>query len=441
MKLVDALNLENPIQIAFAGAGGKTTALFRLARQLPGPVFVTTTTHLGQDQVGLADRAVILDNSTGLERYFELPTPKITLFTGPATSDGRMSGLDNASLDRLHAFCLKNGIPLLVEADGSRGLPLKAPAAHEPPIPGWVNVVVYVAGMAGLNQPLNPDFVHRVEQFSKIAGLEGGETISTGALAAVLSDPLGGLKNIPDMARRIALLNQADSIEIQSQAGQIAEKINHFYDATLVGALHDSENEIKACYKPIAGIILAAGGSTRFGQSKPLLAWHGKPFIRQVAETALQAGLDSLMVVIGFNGEQVEAALNGLPVRIIHNTEWQSGQSTSVKAGIDALPPRTGAAIFLLADQPQILPTIISALIEHHRQNLSPIVAPLVEGKRANPVLFDRAAFPALTAITGDSGGRQVFSKFHVSWLEWNDPNLLLDVDTPEDYQRLLEIQ
>ena len=65
-------------------------------------------------------------------------------------------------------------------------------------------------------------------------------------------------------------------------------------------------------------------------------------------------------------------------------------------------------------------------------------MAPMIDGKRANPVLFDRSAFEALSLITGDAGGRQVFSRFAVSWLEWNDTDLLLDVDTPQDYQRLL---
>jgi molybdenum cofactor cytidylyltransferase len=64
----------------------------------------------------------------------------------------------------------------------------------------------------------------------------------------------------------------------------------------------------------------------------------------------------------------------------------------------------------------------------------------MIGGRRANPVLFDRAAFQALMGITGDSGGRQVFSQFPVKWLEWNDTSLLLDVDTPEDYERLLNL-
>ena len=92
-------------------------------------------------------------------------------------------------------------------------------------------------------------------------------------------------------------------------------------------------------FEHTAGIILAAGGSSRFGQPKPLLDWHGKPFVRAVAETALAAGLSPVVVVTGANAEQVENAIRDLPVSIIRNQDWQDGQSTSIRAGLRSLPP------------------------------------------------------------------------------------------------------
>src|SRR5512135_2933160 len=131
MKLVDALRLVDPIQAAFAGAGGKTTAMFRLARQLPGPVFVTTTTHLGADQVVFADHHAIIDDLREISAYLNASAQGVILFTGSENSDRRLPGLAEIDLDRMHSFCMENHIPLLIEADGSRGLPLKAPASHE----------------------------------------------------------------------------------------------------------------------------------------------------------------------------------------------------------------------------------------------------------------------------------------------------------------------
>jgi molybdenum cofactor cytidylyltransferase len=96
-----------------------------------------------------------------------------------------------------------------------------------------------------------------------------------------------------------------------------------------------------------------------------------------------------------------------------------------------------GAAIFLLADQPQVPPTILRALVERHSLDLSPIVAPLVLGQRANPVLFDRLTFPDLISLTGDVGGRAIFNKYPVTWLPWHDESLLVDVDLPGDLEKL----
>jgi molybdenum cofactor cytidylyltransferase len=129
-------------------------------------------------------------------------------------------------------------------------------------------------------------------------------------------------------------------------------------------------------------------------------------------------------------------------VEIVRNPDYEQGQSTSIRAGIHALRKNVGAAIFLLADQPQIPVDVIRALVEKHSQEMQSIVAPLVlENRRANPVLFDRATFPELLQLTGDIGGRAIFPKYKVEYIAWHDEALLLDVDKPEDYQRLIELE
>jgi molybdenum cofactor cytidylyltransferase len=155
---------------------------------------------------------------------------------------------------------------------------------------------------------------------------------------------------------------------------------------------------------------------------------------------ALQAGLSPVVVVTGDSSTLVEHALDGMPVMFVNNSEWQAGQSTSLAAGLRTLPPETGAVVFLLADQPQVTPSLLRGLVEQHASTLSPIVAPQVAGQRANPVLFDRLTFPELLSLRGDMGGRALFSRYRPTWLPWNDPNLLMDVDTPEDYRKLLEM-
>jgi molybdenum cofactor cytidylyltransferase len=440
MRLVNAVRLsEHPI-VAIVGAGGKTSVLIRLGRELPGPVFITTTTHLGVNQAEMADRQVIIPDNDEAAPYLKTPGEKVTLFTGPATADNRLSRIMNDGLEKLRDYCLDNQITLLIEADGSRNLPLKAPAEHEPAIPEWVSDVIVVAGMQGIGKPLSDEVVHRPERFATISGLKLSEILTPDAVSKMLLHPEGGLKNIPPQSRRIALLNQADTDELKSQAGRIAGKLTVGYHQALIGALQNpGEDEISACYKPVAGIILAAGAAERYGAPKPLLEWQGEIFVRRIARTALAAGLKPVVVVTGSAGEEVQAAMADLPVLVAFNPDWRSGQASSVKTGLKALPAQTGAAVFFVADQPQVTLTILAAELERHRKTHAAIVAPMIDGKRANPVLFDRVAFEALASTTGDSGGRQVFSRFQVSWLEWNDTGLLLDVDTPQDYQRLLD--
>jgi molybdenum cofactor cytidylyltransferase len=209
------------------------------------------------------------------------------------------------------------------------------------------------------------------------------------------------------------------------------------FDSVIVASLQ--QNNLQTI-EHTAGIILAAGESTRYGDLKQLLDWRGKPFVRKVAETALQAGLWPVVVVTGFRATDVESCLTNLPVSITRNEEYTHGQSTSIQAGIRSLPKNVGASVFLLADQPQIPVEVIRALTESHSRELQSILAPRVlEERRANPVLFDRVTFDDLLTLKGDVGGRGIFDKHRVEYLPWHDDRLLFDVDKPEDYKRLVE--
>lgn len=428
-----APNPQSGGSIAFVGAGGKTTATFQLARQLAPPVIVTTTAHLGAWQIPLADHHLIAETP---EEIGELPEG-ITLVTGPIETD-RTQPVNFSVLSWLREKAKNKNLPLLIEADGARQKLLKAPAAHEPPIPDFVETVIVVAGLGGLGQPLDESHIHRSHLFSTLSGLALNQPVTPTSLVRLLTHPAGGLKNIPARARRVALLNQAETPELQSIGGGIARGLLGHFDSVLVGSLHQNDFHT---FERMAGIILAAGQSSRFGQPKQLLDWKGKPFVRQVAETALHAGLWPVIVVTGANAEQVEKAVTGLDITIVRNENWQSGQGASIAAGVKALPKNTGASIFLLADQPQIPVEILRALVETHTQNLPAILAPLaLEEKRANPVLFDHIAFSDLLQLTGDVGGRALFGKYKIEYLPWHDDALLFDVDTPEDYERLKKL-
>jgi molybdenum cofactor cytidylyltransferase len=441
--------------IAFVGAGGKTTAMFQLARELlstvhrPPSVIVTATSHLGVWQIPLADRHIVAESPREIGEIAE----GITLVTGAIHGERTQPVNDNV-LIQLKEEAKKDQIPLLIEADGARQKPLKAPAAHEPPIPDFVETVAVVTGLGGLGKPIN-EAVFREDEFRRVSKALNQQAVTPELVVQALIHPEGGLKNIPAQARRVALLNQADTAELQAIGGKMARTLLKEFDSVIVGTLQPATSNFQT-FERVAGIILAAGESKRFGKPKQLLDWKGKPFVRQVAETALHAGLWPVLVVTGADAAAVESALTGLDVTIVRNDDWQSGQASSIAAGVKALTPSAlsgtspksfgfgggwegvGAVIFLLADQPQIRTDVIQALKEAHAQSLPPILAPLVlEERRANPVLFDRVTFPDLLALRGDVGGRAIFGKHKVEYLPWHDDALLLDVDTPEDYERL----
>ncbi len=496
LTLSKALRLDHvpPPRVAFVGAGGKTTALFQTAREL-APCIVTTTTHLGAWQADKADQHIIIRKMEDVNQLEEIAFDGVILVTGEKKEE-RLTSLAEEEINWLEQFCNYHSLPLLIEADGARGKPLKAPKAHEPVIPAFVDTVVVVAGLSGIGKVLDEGNVYNIKDFQELGErkekrsdaltLRGGRTsdeavsplndgialprkasglaktdslVTVERLKNLLMHEEGGLKGIPPTARKIALLNQADTSELQAIGGKIAKELLQKYDSALVASLHHSSFIIHH-FSPTAAIILAAGSSSRFGQPKQLLHYHGKPFIRVVAEVALQAELDPIVVVTGAEHDKISAVLADLPVNVVQNPNWADGQSSSIQVGIENLAPsaltpyrvqagispkfsefrgEVGSTLFLLADQPQVTPTVIRALVEEHVRTLHPVIAPMVEDRRANPVLFDRVTFKALTELEGDIGGRGIFSKFPPKYIHWNDSGLLLDVDTPEAYKKLIE--
>ena len=453
ISLKDALRLAPHACLALVGAGGKTHALFQLAGELPPPVFVTATTHLAEEQLALADEWSQVENPKQVDKAARQMQGRVRLFIGPPDEAGRRLGMASPALERLRAIAMRRSLPLLIEADGARQLPLKAPGEHEPALPfidttrstrPALDSVVVVAGLSGLGKPLDDKWVHRPEHFAELAGLPIGAPISAQAVRRVLLHPEGGLKNIPTGVRRLVLLNQADTPELQSQANTVIggsageTSLLGGYHAVVVAALQ--AKKIWAVHEPVAGVLLAAGSASRFGKAKQVLEWQGETLVHRAARIALQAGLDPVVVVTGAYAGETQAAVADLRVTLEHNPDWQAGQSASVRIGVRALPEGVGAAVFLLVDQPLVSASLIRRLAEVHAESLPPVVAPQAGGRRANPVLFDRSIFAYLLELQGDQGGRQLFSKFAPTWVPWHDESILQEIDTPEDYQLLLEL-
>lgn len=196
-----ALEIQRQEVVALVGAGGKTTALAVLRRELLEAgwrVAVTATTRLWREQAGALE-AVVLPGLEGQK----------ALGIAPEEVAGLLEGAD----------------AVLVEADGARGRAFKAPAEHEPALPPSATLVVIVAGAEALGAPLGPETVHRPERVAELTGLAPGEPLSPQAAAWVMTHPLGGLKSVPAEARVAVLINKVEDDERRAAARELAREL------------------------------------------------------------------------------------------------------------------------------------------------------------------------------------------------------------------------
>lgn len=184
----------------------------------------------------------------------------------------------------------------------------------------------------------------------------------------------------------------------------------------------------------IAAVILAAGAGRRMGGRGKLTAEiDGVSLVRRVAGAALASRAGRVTVVTGHAAATIEAALAGLAVGIVHNPDHAAGLSTSLALGIATIDAGCDAALVLLADMPFVTAATIDLLIEAFTQSgRQAVVAPAHQGRRGNPVLWPRRSFAALSAVTGDKGGRDILAAEAAVIEVAAGPEVARDLDTPE---------
>ena len=185
----------------------------------------------------------------------------------------------------------------------------------------------------------------------------------------------------------------------------------------------------------IAGVLLAAGTSSRMGKNKLFLELGGVTVLRRAARTALAAGLDPLLVVLGHESERARAELEGIACTPVENPDYASGMNTSLRAGIEAVPEGAAAAMVLLADMPFVTAEMVRAVAERWRGE--PLAVSLYGEVVAPPILYSRALFPELIEMAKGDCRKRVVKRHRAEALEVPWPSAALaDLDVPGDVEK-----
>jgi molybdenum cofactor cytidylyltransferase len=329
--------------IALVGAGGKTTLMFRLATELAlaGRRVVTTmTTKIFAGQMAQAPGCLTFYDEDVL--LAQLPQAladhgHVLVVGGAAAEPYKVQGLDPALVDRIAGQLYVDAV--IVEADGSRRLPFKAPARHEPVIPASATLVVPVVGLDVLGRPLAAEHVHRPELVAELAGASFGDPVTPAVIATVLAHPQGGAKGVPSTARLVPFLNKVEDEATLATAREIARwlLVSPRVDSVLIGAA-GADEPVREVWGRVGAVVLAAGEARRFGALKQVIPWRGIPLVAHVAgQTLACPDVDRVAVTVGAGAERVTAALAGQDVLLVPVPDWAEGQSRCVKAGLAAI--------------------------------------------------------------------------------------------------------
>jgi molybdenum cofactor cytidylyltransferase len=191
--------------------------------------------------------------------------------------------------------------------------------------------------------------------------------------------------------------------------------------------------------RPVAGVVLAAGTSSRMGHNKLFVCFHGETLLRRAVRTALAAELEPVLVVVGHESARAQTELAGLDCRPVLNPNYADGINTSLRTGIAAVPLDAAAALVMLGDMPFVTRDMLKAVVARYRAGTSPLVVSNYGGVDAPPMLYDRSLFSELGALQGDGCGKKIVKAHRSECLEVAWPaSALRDMDVPADVDAVL---
>ena len=374
-SITDALQLELPEHavISVTGAGGKSSLIFAWAHELAKAgksIVVTTTTHMYRPESMEKDgiRLVVSDDPERSDKVMAPP------------ADVLESLRDTADV-------------VLIEADGSRRMPLKWPGDREPVIPDHTDITVCVAGLSAVGKQTE-EVVFRADELPDTIRRD---TVDVNLMHKMLASRSGGQKGVRGEFR--IFLNQVDDdIDRLAAAYRLQQILGVFGIQTAWGSLIEPEE------RRIAVILEAAGDSKRFGSNKLLHVMDdGRPMISSVLDAVRPLDVYKKIIVTQYD----EVAKLASDFDVVMNDRPDLGISRSMQLGLMAAGD-ADAYMFCVCDQPGLTAETLERLIEEYKKRTAGIVSLAWQGKMRNPKIFSSRYKEELMKLAGDTGGRQI---------------------------------
>ncbi len=465
IRLTDLWRLGPSEVISLVGAGGKSSLMEALARDYEAEgarVVVTTTTRIRPP----TERpfVVVEDAETLARALSEAVTGRgLSPVVGRGlTADGKVEGIPPEWVPALRD--LPGVAAVLVEADGSAGLPLKAPADWEPVVPSCSSLVVSVAGLDAQGAILDARYVFRPDLLARLLGVEPGTPV---APQDVLRAAVSGYEpEAPQHAGFIVFLNKADTHEPARALVEACAQTGLEVWCGSVGSAAGSSSRGNRGLRRLgvgderpSAVIAAAGLGTRMAGQKVTAPLGGGTVVGRVVSAVRDAGgLRETVVVAGSGFADVAAAVaqaetaapgrggaveSAAPIRVVRNPAPEAGMSSTLRVGLGALRRPAGVMV-LLGDQPLVHPETLRRILELSRE--SPRAAAVgLAGNGVSyvrpPVLLHRSLLPLVMELHGDQGARHLLAAHVTSVLSVEGaPEEAVDVDRPEDLERVRRI-
>jgi molybdenum cofactor cytidylyltransferase len=302
-------------------------------------------------------------------------------------------------------------------------------------VPDAATLIVNVVGFGALGTLLDDDHVYNARGLANAAGVQVGDHIDVGVMAAALmmgAQHAGG-------RRFVALMN---GTPCEGYGRLFAQRIARFtlvhadVERVIIGAVQD-DDPICEVRRRVCAIVLAAGLSKRMGRQKVMLPWGDRVVLTQVLRHVRATGVDDVLVVTGANAEAVALVARQGCALTVHNAEYATGEMlSSLQTGLRAaLNTDAAAALVVLGDQPSIQHRNVRAVMDAYAQGRGTIIAPSHAMRRGHPILIDRMFWSEILALQPGSAPRDVINRHadSIGYVETDD-SVLRDIDTPEAY-------